>query len=672
MKNIIMTSFFFFLFFICTSISLFSQSIDIALKDPFNNLYPKYFVFRGEYNNPQHQSYEAWKSIGVNADGVIKKWSTYDELPNIKPVSIDYAKLFSQEFPSKLMLLHWTCRAHRNDQPGSYDRYFPGHWVGVGATQLKSDIETTDTIIYVYDTSVLSNYSNNTSDFTYPVLRINKLDNSGNPIWDQTEYMYLKQVDKNTNSIIVERGTVGTIPLSFPTGSRIGGMDTRLSNKGLFFYNMRIDSPRDSQGKNAADIQLEELASFLSPETPFPFIDGISFDVMEWEAPSTRNDTDNDGIADGGFLGNINKWREGVIDFQKKMRELLGDRIMTADAYMTKDQRGIGLMNGNESEGLVRHNDAYRGIAKSINIFNFWNNRNSLSLRVPYVIPKLENESDSGISLLRLANSFCAIMNIGIASPSPDSLADELFNGEKNTQNWLGRPIGQIVYPGMDASDLLDGKGVVMSSDFVSKWISTTAKASKDGDVLKLTPEFQVNEFNFTLENFRYGTSGKDILISFEIKSNSIADGFPRVISASASGLPAFENTARNNNMYNDLWGYFDDKDYTQLYFYYRHSADLPLNITFTIEGGTTCSIRNFTIRDQPLIMAREFENGFVLFNPSFESYEFDFYRIFDGQTGKRIQGIVDQLYNNGEYIKKNKVMLLPLNGLFLEKIGCR
>ncbi len=67
--------------------------------------------------------------------------------------------------------------------------------------------------------------------------------------------------------------------------------------------------------------------------------------------------------------------------------------------------------------------------------------------------------------------------------------------------------------------------------------------------------------------------------------------------------------------------------------------------------------------------MAREFEHGAVLINPSRRDYTFDLGRLFPGQTFCRIKGTQTPGFNNGQPAGTH-VTLNERDAIFLAKTG--
>jgi hypothetical protein len=135
--------------------------------------------------------------------------------------------------------------------------------------------------------------------------------------------------------------------------------------------------------------------------------------------------------------------------------------------------------------------------------------------------------------------------------------------------------------------------------------------------------------------------------------------------------------------MHNDLAGFMGTPGFTPLNFYFRNigSADTPVKITVEVEEQGEFAIRNFTAHSGPCTMAREFENGVVLINPSYDEYSFNLDQLFPDLNGvRRIQALEKDIersrdkqevlsYNNGEKINNLSNVKVPgLNALFLIK----
>ena len=646
--------------------------------------FPQYYNFRGEYK-PWSKDSELWEKQMEGTTGIIKKFFRIDELDRVNLETQIWAKNYKKNNPSTNILLHWNARELRNDQRGFSDQFSPFHWVAFPGTTLVKKITKGQEELFVEDINPLikgkyveEEWENSkelkTSKFFFPVLLVVAVDENGNKNWNQYEYIHIEAYEPDTNKIIVQRGKALSKAKSFEKGAYICPMSTRLANKGVFDVNLSAACPRDENGKNGADLMLETLKEKMKSKKA-SFLDGIAFDVLQWKPRTSEADTDFDGIADGGIISGEDKWREGTYDFMVRLREQLGEEaILTADAYQEINQRGIGLFNGIESEGLVEHNDAFRSYSKTINVFSYWSEKNPVENKLSYIVGKYRNKEDqkNQIAFNRLGIATATALGAGWASL--DVKSDELSGGKAIPGPWLGKPIGTMKELVFDSPDVLQGEGVNLTEDFLKHIKSNDCNVKKEGKELIITPKGNHEEhfeYSFDLNNLLVGNEGEDITLSFEIESLPYTDGKPkdsyRIIKAKAFGLPKYEKNNVDNRRYNKIFGYFGENGVHKQVFYYRNMGGKKLKLKFSVEGKEAFKIRNIRVHSGTYAITRAFENGIILINPSFNSYKFDLKTLYPKLKFRRIKGAYQPNYNNGTTVD-NEVIVNPLDALFLIK----
>ena len=663
------------------------RTADLSKKEAFGDLFPKKFVFRSEpfVNNRPDAAYNFFENGGVFSAGFIQKYVNVDEVPNIIPgFTAGYAARYVKENPTKLVLNHWDAQEHVNNIPGSSDRYFPGHWCMYEGTTLTKALQPRDTLIHVQEVKPLAypiRSPKARSKWLNPVLLVVELDREGKPLWDRYEYVEIKEIDAKTNTISIHRGTALSSPRGFVAGSRVAPISAYLGTHYLFAHNYATNAPRDKNGKTGIDIQLEEIKEFHDPQTGvLGALDGIGFDVLNWEPHNFREriDSDGDGVADGGYdpVTGEDLWRRGAYEFQKRLRAHFGpDFVMINDGYSDTDQRAIGLFNGIESEGLVRHNDAFRGFSKALNVFDYWTDHNPMQYKLSYFVPKIMNPMDepNADRLRRLCMATATCLGAGINLPPvrrPEDTDDEICAGKLFRQYWLGRPVEKMRNHALAAPDLLKGAGETTDAAFLTQWSVAGCHVQPEREAVfcsGLDKSRHRDHAVMTFKGFKVPEDVNDITVSFEIRAGEGLLGYepviPRMIRCKVAGLPKYEKGERENNMYNDMWGFFGVNDYTRVTFYYRNVAGLTLDFELTAEGQGDFSMRNFRIHSAVEAISRRFEHGIVLVNPSLNDYTFDLQALAKGKSYSRING--KGAPNNGAPVG-DKVTLGPLEGLFL------
>ncbi|MCX7012398.1 MAG: hypothetical protein NTW86_07525 [Candidatus Sumerlaeota bacterium] len=102
---------------------------------------------------------------------------------------------------------------------------------------------------------------------------------------------------------------------------------------------------------------------------------------------------------------------------------------------------------------------------------------------------------------------------------------------------------------------------------------------------------------------------------------------------------------------------------------YFRDAGPATIDLTLQIEGTEPVTISNLTIHSAADAMAREFEHGVVLVNPSLKEYSFALAKLFPNAKLRRFQGTAgqDPQTNNGQPVGA-AVTLGERDGLFLAK----
>jgi len=159
----------------------------------------------------------------------------------------------------------------------------------------------------------------------------------------------------------------------------------------------------------------------------------------------------------------------------------------------------------------------------------------------------------------------------------------------------------------------------------------------------------------------------------------------PRKINVRIEGLPEFPVEPMNTHrLYNDLAGFMGTEGFTPQMFYFRNAGDSKstLKLIFEAEEQGEFAIRNLKIMNAPCAIIRDFENGIVLVNPSFQPFDFNLDQLLGNQqTYQKIKVVTPSVgkldgdpeeikqYNNGEIVENSSKVTVPaLNALFLIK----
>ena len=256
----------------------------------------------------------------------------------------------------------------------------------------------------------------------------------------------------------------------------------------------------------------------------------------------------------------------------------------------------------------------------------------------PTDIPKSEQYT-------RLCQATAAALGVATVRSIQRPTTEEIKGGEMERAGWLGFPVAPMRNLALEGSDLLHGEGTNLTDSFIERWSSTNASIHREGDEMIIRGKNISGNTSpeILYENFNVETSGEDITISFQIRATEGLTGLPpsipRVVWLEAEGLPVYETNKRDNEMYNNMFAYFDTGEYTHVTFYYRNVAGRKLNFRIKVEGNGEFRIKDFKIYDKPSLIVREFENGVVLCNPSFKARQFDLKTLFGDRKLYRLKG---------------------------------
>ena len=600
----------------------------LEAKEAFTRGFPQYFLFRGEYNHAAHQDYVTWAASLKNAAGVIRKFVP-EELPNINKQSPEWADRYATEHPEKLLLLHLNGEARQvMGFPEVLARYFPGHWIHEPGALLTTDAAAEDSVLQVENARpfkvqayVDREGGKGKSWFPHHVLLVG-LDERGNRLWNESEYVIIKSVDYQRNTLTVERGQFCSRPRAHAaTRTYVAPMAADVwGRKPMWYYNLSSTCPRDNNGQNAADVFIGEMAQWFSASGPLRRFNGIAFDVNYRYVKHPGWDTDNDGRSDAGIVNGKNVWEEGDWYFLTRLRKALGDnRLITCDGEYFENQQAVGVLDGIESEGLLQHNDGFRGFSRMINTHLYWAANSNRKHDFRYVVLKLKNPLDEkrAPQLRRLAiGAACCVgaMNTGAAeNPLPAGFA---------AAGSLGFPKAPLVRYAAWAPDLLKG---AKPDALLPRLEAAGCSLQPQGSALAVTPASGGGPMKITLKNL--AVPAGDLTLFLEMEAVDPLEGFakearvPRAVHARFSKVPDY-GEGRYNEMYTNLYGYMGTHGYSTISYYLRRPKTGPetLDVTFQIQGRGRVNLRSLTAHNAPDILVREFDRGVVVVNPALES----------------------------------------------------
>lgn len=349
-------------------------------------------------------------------------------------------------------------------------------------------------------------------------------------------------------------------------------------------------------------------------------LDGIAFDVNYFDVSKHESwDTNNDGQADGGWINGQNIWQAGDLQFLKNLRKRMGQNfIITCDGQHPINQQAVGVLNGIESEGLVQHNDGWRGFSRTVNTHLYWDKFNPLSPQFRYVVLKLMDGNDQHhaerLRRFGVATASC----LGAYTTVPDSYSF--------LPSWIqpcsfGRIQGELIRYAKSSPNLLSGTPAELLHKGILK--GENCCMSIQGNSIIIKPATQSS--TLSIKNVELPTGDITIFIEAETITppDANSDLVPRFIYASLSNLPDYEPEKKTKEFFTDLYGLVGhEKNENSFYFRRPKVSAGKQTLTITIKGTEQLQIHSIKIYNRPDIIIRQFENAVVCVNPSLEEQE--------------------------------------------------
>jgi len=616
--------------------------------------YPRAFFFRsseGMAANPA-VSFDLWNKTFSRLMGIEGKVLD-EEVPGRSARNIEFFTRFKKLHPDQMVLLNFNGNAR--DPRFQASQFFAGHWLYYNGAKILSDVPAAagETDIQVEDPRLFrtntGRYRNANED-----IGLCELDANGRPDWSRSEQVRLLSVDVAHKSIRVARAQYGSKPRAFRAGGAYAAAHVSEGPWGtksnlLWHYNYSTAAPRDAQGRTCGEILAEDLARRFRPGGELAAFDGVEFDVLMHRPPQTRQgrgpDTDADGKPDGGIVGGVNRYGIGVVEFCRKLRAALPDKLILADGMGVNNQRAFGILNGIESEGFphlrdLEMNDWPGGLNRHL----FWA-REGRSPVLNYINHKF-NEPDPATKLPktpRLPFSthrlvFAAAMFTDAAicySLQPEAepgervgVWDELRMGTEWRTGWLGRPLGPMVRLAEKQPELLRGR----------------------------RPEqlrAEAGETRFRLSGV--SVTGPDLYLSITASADPMKAYPPEI--ARMMTVRAGEES---------FMSWLNAKEFTAG-FAFSQLRPGKVDIEITVEGPEPVRISRVAAYAHPDAIYREFTRGLVIANPSPRPYTFPLSELLPGKKYRRLRGSPSQdpKTNNGQAVESS-VTLGPKDALFL------
>ncbi len=649
--------------------------------DLFTSGWPRVFFFRASESFAVRPalSFDEWDRTFSRLQGIEGK--VFDEeVRGRSKRNIERFSQFKAAHPQQMVMLHYNGLARDPQDAGT--RFFAGHWLYFGGQTLTADVPAAngETEIPVNDTSLFKMEGGRLGKGADDI-GICELDPNNKPDWSRCEQVHLLEIKptKGRQGILrVQRAQYGTQPRAFARGrAHIAphmtngpwGKDGAL----LWFYNFATTCPRDANGRTATDVLVQEFGEWFGKGGPLESFDGVEFDVMRHSLGGRRGlprtgDVDADGKSDAGIVNGHDAYAEGTLVFCQRLREKLGpDRLIMADGWNWDHVRAFSAMNGMESEGWPKLGDKeFNDWSGGLNRAQFWSAHYAKPgfnyINNKGLLARGEREATMPYHRLVFAG---AMMTDSVLCTTfvPPAENDELFGtwdewrqGTKHKLGWLGQPKSPPKHLAFDSADVLGG----ISNDLLEHITTDSASVALDGKGLRISGKDSTQELTSFKLRVPVHANG-ELLLRFRVScepSKQIPQQAPRTLRV---GLV--------ENRY-DLSASWLDRQEMNYTFY---ATGLPANqeaaVTFDIEGSETMLIADLAAFAEPDAMAREYDHGVVLANPSAHPFEFNLASLFPGQKFRRLQATANQdtQTNNGQLVD-GKVGLGARDGLFLAK----
>lgn len=649
----------------------------LQAKTLLSNQFPKAFFFRRPDN--VNRPYKFWSKEYERLDGIFVKALSEELADRQQDKILNYANRFALEHPEQLTILHFNGRSRDPNWEG-ISRYSSGHWIYNPGCYLQNDITASDAMIPVSNTAVFKTGFGIRGGKKNDDIVIVPLSESGEKLWEEAEQVKLLSIHKG--AIKVLRGQYETKARVFKSGATyiaphaVGGPWGDIEHNNLmWYYNLSSICPVDKNDKQCADILAEDIGSWFAKDGLVFAFDGIQFDIASWKVHKKTGgnryaDIDTDGVFDKGFMKGENVFGIGIYNFYKVLSKTLGsNKLIFGDGGVDYGMRAVGVANGMEAEGLCDWGDAYKEYAKPLNIFSYWS-RYSTNTELSYITNKIKKgtpKKKKDIERMVAATAQC--LGVGFntfINTTPEEgfrigIIDELVKGQDNTTNWLGQPMGDMI-------DLSEQSNIKKPLDLTTVDIQSAncSHKIKDGKLHILSPENGSEKtMKLILKNVSIGNG--DFHLKFSAKTTAPMTGFegvvPRQIFVRTKALKQPQKTASS------VMNYINSVDKLPCSFYFRDVLGPTGTLEIEVEGGGEVIIEDLTLVNAQLALAREFENGVVLVNPSLKPFTFNLNTLFKGSKYSRINGSSkrDRKINNGNKVGST-VTVSGLNGLFLIK----
>jgi len=332
-------------------------------------------------------------------------------------------------------------------------------------------------------------------------------------------------------------------------------------------------------------------------------------------------------------------------------------------------------------EGLVRPDDAWVEVSRTVNDVLAWKQINELPM-ISLAFVQYVKKEDEGliVQLHRLLNGYATCLGLA-ADANDDDLADglneltriELFKGDEKEPHWLGKSIG-MTRPAELTPNLLNGARGNTDWNAMMDVMSVGKRADMwvDNGELVISPNGYGSGY-VTLELNFFLPQKTDFSVYFEAKSDD--DQIERdILLPRVYGVDYDTGPTRAS---------ISGLAYFPVSFFVRGASRGKAKMDFRFADGGDIRIKKLSVHAAPDTLACEYEKGVVLVNPSLKDTSLDLTKVFPDRKGfrrisaSRPKGEVPSEYrqqlnqalamNNGQAISNPRsVEIGQRNSLFL------
>jgi len=651
--------------------------------------------------------------------GGLDIFKNYD-LIHATPGTSDALRKVNQD---SVQILHW--RFGMAAKPGIWTNNFrgqlalatwPGHWLLYNGTTITAPLRPAaeDSVIAVQDTSVF--VVENRPRYGPDDLMIYALDEAGKPVWEHSEHCKLVAIDADARTITVQRGQYRSRPLSFEAGRAVVATHATPqlrshTDPNMWRLNFSLESPRDPEGRTAAEASADFMASLL--RSKHIYADGVEFDVGDWSGRAfTANqqrgvDVNNDLVRDNCFvhypgLGPVNSLGLGTIVFTKRLRDAMGPNfLIQADCGSTRGGwRGFIYANGVEIEGFPSFGrPETRNASMKFNLCAFAASRAGSEPKASYLFVKRPTEAyakdpsqfKGTNSIFRLGFAGDMMIDGIIPYASVDDTGgfseerglgfgafcwwDEYDAGKLKRRHYLGMPLEPPKHLGAaaDGPNLLapmqDAK-LVVQPGYEAGLTREPANGTIRVQLEKMpaSPSFGGVRLEWPLRMESFAGPDEAFTLRMRVRAETGYDKIGPLFKRVPRALNAAVGTGLGLGRARDF--YADADPYALLLILYpslpKNSSGRPALFLQMGEEPGVVEIGDISIcRGDGFVMYRRFEGGIVLMNGSLAPVTFDLQQIDPGRTLSHIDGIVTPAVNTGK-LAQRRVTVGPHDGLVL------